>query len=107
MSREDYVMPEHRSDQNVPTGVIDLIEGDTAVVLVGVELEPWHFPMGTIPDGASEGSVLELRRRDRTFDVVSLDPVAEIVKGRPFPERLRRARRKERFAYVTKQLQMI
>ncbi len=90
-------MVDQRNPHALSTGVIDLIEGDTAVVLVGIELEPWHFPLGTIPDGASEGSVLELRRRDWTLDVICLDPIGELRKGRPFAERVRRAERKERF----------
>lgn len=87
-------------------GVIDTIEGDVAVVLVGHDQEPWHFPMDVIPHDATEGSVLLLRRRARTLDVVAIDPDGEVMKRRPFDERLRRARRKERFNRVIAQLQL-
>jgi hypothetical protein len=50
--------------------------------------------------------VLLLRRRARTLDVVALDPDGEVMKRRPFDERLRRARRKERFNRVIAQLQL-
>ena len=82
------------------------IDGDVALVLVGHDQEPWHFPMGVIPREATEGSVLLLRRRARTLDVVALDPDGEVMKRRPFDERLRRARRKERFNRVIAQLQL-
>ena len=89
-----------------PVGVIDHIDGDVAVVLVGDDQEPWHFPIGVIPLEATEGSVLLLRRRARTLDVVALDPAGEVMKRRPFDERVRRARRKERFHRVIAQLQL-
>ena len=89
-----------------PLGVIDTIDGDVAVVLVGHEQEAWHFPVAVLPEQATEGSVLLLRRRARTFDVIAIDPSAESSKHRPFDERVRRARRKERFNRVIAQLQL-
>ena len=89
-----------------PMGVIDTIDGGVAVVLVGQDQELWHFPVGVIPHEATEGSVLLLRRRARTLEVVALDPAGEVTKHRPFDERLRRARRKERFHRVIAQLQL-
>ena len=89
-----------------PVGVIDTITDGVAVVLVGPDQEPWHFPIDLIPREATEGSVLLLRRRARTFEIVALDPDGEVMKRRPFDERLRRARRKERFTRVLAQLQL-
>ena len=89
-----------------PVGVIDTIDGDMAVVLVGHDQEPWHFPVALLPDQATEGSVLLLRRRARTFDVIALDPAGEAAKHRPFDDRVRRARRRERFNRVIAQLQL-
>ena len=89
-----------------PVGVIDTITDGVAVVLVGHDQEPWHFPIDLIPQEATEGSVLLLRRRARTFEIVALDPAGEVMKRRPFDERLRRARRKERFTRVIAQLQL-
>jgi|SRR5438045_5126390 hypothetical protein len=105
MSLEDYLMADLSLDPR-PVGVIDHIDGDVAVVLVGDDQEPWHFPIGVIPLEATEGSVLLLRRRARTLDVVALDPAGEVMKRRPFDERVRRARRKERFHRVIAQLQL-
>ncbi|MGZ7087650.1 MAG: DUF3006 family protein [Ilumatobacteraceae bacterium] len=87
-------------------GVIDSIDGDVAVVLVGHDQEAWHFPLAVIPREATEGTVLLLRRRARTLEVMAIDPEGEVMKRRPFDERLRRARRKERFSRVIAQLQL-
>jgi hypothetical protein len=106
MSLEDYVMADLPVNHPRPVGVIDTIDGDVAVVLVGNDQEPWHFPIDVIPHEATEGSVLLLRRRARTLDVVAVDPEGEVMKRRPFDERLRRARRKERFNRVIAQLQL-
>ena len=89
-----------------PVGVIDTIDGDVAVVLVGPDQEQWHFPLAVIPREATEGTVLLLRRRARTLEVVAIDPAGEVMKRRPFDERLRRARRRERFHRVIAQLQL-
>ena len=89
-----------------PVGVIDTIDGDVAVVLVGHEQEAWHFPVALLPEQATEGSVLLLRKRARTLDVIALDPVGEATKRRPFDERVRRARRRERFNRVIAHLQL-
>jgi hypothetical protein len=50
--------------------------------------------------------VLLLRRRARTLDVIAIDPAGESTKHRPFDERVRRARRRERFNRVLAQLQL-
>ena len=55
---------------------------------------------------APDEKVVLLRRRARTLDVVAVDPDGEVMKCRPFDERLRRARRKERFKRVIAQLQL-
>lgn len=89
-----------------PVGVIDTIDGDVAVVLVGHEQEAWHFPVALLPEEATEGSVLLLRKRARTLDVIALDPAGEASKRRPFDERVRRARRRERFNRVIAHLQL-
>jgi hypothetical protein len=73
---------------------------------VGHDQEPWHFPVALLPEQATEGSVLVLRRRARTIDVIAIDPASESSKHRPFDERVRRARRKERFNRVLAQLQL-
>jgi hypothetical protein len=98
-------MAEHVK-QARPVGIIDTIDGDVAVVLIGHEQEAWHFPVAVLPEQATEGSVLLLRRRARTFDVIAVDPAGELSKHRPFDERVRRARRKERFNRVIAHLQL-
>jgi hypothetical protein len=98
-------MAEHLK-QARPVGIIDTIDGDVAVVLIGHEQEAWHFPVAVLPEQATEGSVLLLRRRARTFDVIAVDPAGELTKHLPFDERVRRARRKERFNRVLAHLQL-
>ena len=66
------------------------------LVLVGESCEEWFFPRSVLPALATEGSVLVLRAGEEGLEVVALDPAAEILKRRPFDERLRRAERKER-----------
>jgi hypothetical protein len=45
MSLEDEVMADLHFKHVRPVGVIDTIDGDLALVLVGQEQEPWHFPV--------------------------------------------------------------
>jgi hypothetical protein len=106
MSLEDQVMAELHLKHPRPVGIIDTIDGDVATVLVGHDQEAWHFPVAVLPEQATEGSVLLLRRRARTIDVIALDPAGELAKRRPFDERVRRARRRERFNRVIAQLQL-
>ena len=77
-------------------GLVERFEGEVVLVLVGDSCEEWFFPRSVLPPRASEGSVLVLRAGEAGLEVVALDPAAEILKRRPFDERLRRAERKER-----------
>ena len=77
-------------------GLVERFDGEIVLVLVGERCEEWYFPRAVLPERASEGSVLVLRAGDTGLEVVALDPAGEIMKRRPFDERLRRAERKER-----------
>jgi len=76
------------------TGVVERIHGGIASVLVGDEREQWDFPLEMLPDSVAVESVLVLERQGRRLRFVELDPVAEVVLGRPFDLRLRRTARK-------------
>lgn len=73
-------------------GIVESIDQDIAVVLVGEEREPWDFPMQIMPKGAGPDSVLILEPRDGSLDIVELDLATELLKRRTFEDRLRRAR---------------
>jgi hypothetical protein len=76
------------------TGLVVDIEDGIARVLVGPEREPWDFPLEMLPDEVAIDSVLVLERDGRRLRFVELDPVTEVVRGRPFDLRLRRTARK-------------
>jgi hypothetical protein len=76
------------------TGTIVRIEDGIASVVVGPEREPWDFPLEMLPDTVGIDTVLVLERVGRTLRFVELDPVTEVVRGRPFDLRLRRTARK-------------
>ena len=78
----------------IVTGVVERIHGGIASVLVGDEREPWDFPLEMLPDSVAVDSVLVLERQGRRLRFIELDPVAEVVLGRPFDLRLRRTERK-------------
>ena len=77
-------------------GLVERFDGEIVLVLVGEACEEWFFPRSVVPEQATEGSVLVLRSSEAGLEVVALDPAAEILKRRPFDERLRHAERKER-----------
>jgi hypothetical protein len=76
------------------TGTVVRIEDGIASVLVGPEREPWDFPVEMLPASVTVDTVLVLERTGRTLRFVELDPVTEVVRGRPFDLRLRRTARK-------------
>jgi hypothetical protein len=78
----------------VVTGAVVAIEDGIASVLVGPEREPWDFPLEMLPDTVAVDSVLVLERQGRRLRFIELDPVTEVVRGRPFDLRLRRTARK-------------
>ncbi len=73
-------------------GIVESIDNDIALVLVGDEREPWDFPMQIMPKGAGPDSVLILEPRDGSLDIIELDLPTELLKRRTFEDRLRRAR---------------
>jgi hypothetical protein len=82
------------SPTELVTGVVERIHGGIASVLVGDDHEQWDFPLEMLPDTVGVESVLVLERQGRRLRFVELDPVAEVVLGRPFDARLRRTARK-------------
>jgi hypothetical protein len=76
------------------TGTVVRIDDGIASVVVGPEREPWDFPLEMLPDTVGVDTVLVLERVGRTLRFVELDPVTEVVRGRPFDLRLRRTARK-------------
>jgi hypothetical protein len=76
------------------TGVVERIEGGFARVLVGPEREPWDFPLEMLPDEVGPDAVLILERLGRRLRFVELDPVTEVMRGRPFDLRWQRTAKK-------------
>jgi len=72
--------------------IVESINNEIAVVLVGEAREPWNFPMQIMPKGAGPDSVLILEPRDGSLDIIELDLATEMLKRRTFEDRLRRAR---------------
>lgn len=56
------------------TGIIDRIEGDVAIVLVGESEDEMTIPVADLPQGAKEGSWLRL---ELEAGRIELDPQAE------------------------------
>ena len=81
----------------VVTGAVVAIHEGIASVLVGPEREPWDFPLEMLPDTVAVESLLILERDGRRLRFVELDPVTEVLRGRPFDLRLRRTARKVPF----------
>jgi hypothetical protein len=81
-------------DGEIVKGVVEGIHGGIASVVVGEDRELWDFPLEMLPDTIDVDSVLVLERQGRRLRFVELDPVAEVVRGRPFDLRLRRTARK-------------
>jgi hypothetical protein len=93
IARRDGAATEDESP--VPmTGVVERIEGGFARVLVGPEREPWDFPLEMLPDEVGTDAVLILERRGRRLRFIELDPVTEVVRGRPFDLRWQRTAKK-------------
>jgi hypothetical protein len=73
--------------------VIDRFEEDLAVILVGEEEEQFTLPREALPEGAQEGSWLQIERREETIVVLSLDEdETERVRSR-IAEKMARLRR--------------
>jgi hypothetical protein len=56
--------------------VVDRIEGDLAVLLVGDDEREIHVAVAALPEGAEEGSWLRVRVDGDEVEVVELDPDA-------------------------------
>ncbi len=85
-------------DLPMDRAVIDrIVDGDTAVLLVGPTEDPLHVPMEALPEGASEGDwlVLDLARLIVGVDRELTDARAADLEGRL--ERIRRERGGGRF----------
>lgn len=72
--------------------VIDRLEGDLAVVLVGEEETEDHLPVGSLPDGAAEGSWLWVERDQGSLVVIGLDSEGGHAQQRRIEERMARLR---------------
>jgi hypothetical protein len=94
-SSDDLQDPE--TTVEIITGAVVAINKGIASVLVGPEREPWDFPLEMLPDTVAVESLLILERDGRRLRFIELDPVTEVVRGRPFDLRLRRTARKVPF----------
>ena len=83
-------------EDNLVRGVIDTIESQIAVVLVGDDKEPWDFPLSIVPHGASTDTVLILERTPTSLRIVDVDVAHEFRRTHPFDARVQRASRKHR-----------
>ena len=61
-----------RNDQTF--GVVESIDDQVAVVLVGEEAAAWDFPAHLLPRGTGAGSVIELEPVDGRYRVLGLGP---------------------------------
>lgn len=91
--------PDHDSDK-VERAVIDRIEGDDAILLVGDREQERRVPADDLPKGAKEGSILDVRVSTLKVEVVGVDDAAtdeERSEMRGRLERLKKDRSTGRF----------
>lgn len=85
------------SETPAQRAVVDRIEGDLAVLLVGDREEEHHVPAARLPDGAGEGTWLLVSTAGE-LRVLGLDPDGEAAQRDRVADRLEQLRgRRRRF----------
>lgn len=73
--------------------VIDRITGDWAVLLVGDEEQERRVRIGDLPEGAEEGSIVDVRHAGAKLEVVGTDEAATDDKRDEMKARLTRLKK--------------
>jgi hypothetical protein len=83
------VSPDQPS-KSVQRAVIDRIVGDSAVLLIGDREEERSVPVADLPEGANEGSHVEVRVSARRVEVLRVDEAGTDEKRAEMKDRLSR-----------------
>jgi hypothetical protein len=91
MVEESYAMP-----QPFQTAVVDRIEGESAVLLVGEREREVHVPVSHLPSGARQSDLLRVRVRGEQITVLGVDVQATRLSKRAIGTALVHLREKNR-----------
>jgi hypothetical protein len=83
------VSPDRKSD-DVQRAVIDRITGEWAVLLVGDKEQERRVRASDLPDGADEGSIVDVRSTGLKLEVIATDDAATEAKRGEMKDRLSR-----------------
>ncbi len=83
-------MSSDRESDDVQRAVIDRITGEWAVLLVGDKEQERRVRASELPDGAEEGSIVEVRSTGLKLEVIATDDAATEAKRAEMKDRLSR-----------------